>query len=150
LSKRSGNSLIVKIKASVAVATVVSVIHVGAGLLLFVIAVPTAVRLALLAALILSLAHTLRQHAFRRRPGAIVALRLNDDGELSIRHDEQEPWSAAAIHSRFVHRWLVLLSLRVAGRRLPTTLVVAADAIEADVFRRLRAALLAPPRNPAA
>jgi hypothetical protein len=69
---------------------------------------------------------------------------------LSIRHDEQEPWSAVGIDSRFVHRWLVLLSLRVAGRRLPTTLVVAADAIEADVFRRLRAALLAPPRNPAA
>jgi len=150
LSKKSGNSLIVKLKVSVALAAILVMLHLGAASLLFSVTIPLTVRAILLVAVTLSLVQVLMQHALRRGPGTIVALRLNEDGELLLQSGKRAPWRTAVIRRRFVHRRLVLLSMRVAGQRLPKTLVLAADAVEPDVFRRLRAALLVRPRNRAA
>jgi hypothetical protein len=110
---------------------------------------PVATRVPLVILLLASLSHAVMRHVLRVGPGAVEALRLDAEGELLLRFRGREEWCVATIRSRFVHRWMVLLSVRVAGRRLPTTLVLTADAVEPDVFRRLRAALLAPPRSPA-
>ncbi len=150
MSKKSGNSLIVKLKVSVALAAILVMLHLGAASLLFSVTIPLTVRAILLVAVTLSLVQVLMQHALRRGPGTIVALRLNEDGELLLQSGKRAPWRTAVIRRRFVHRRLVLLSMRVAGQRLPKTLVLAADAVEPDVFRRLRAALLVRPRNRAA
>ena len=147
MSKKSSNNLIVRLKVSVGLTVVLGLLHLGAGVLLLVVPLPTLLRTALLVAALLSLIHVLTQHAFRRRSGSIVALRLNNDGDLTVKASGEKKWRAATINGRFVHRWMVLLSMRVTGQRLSTRLVLAPDAVEPDVFRRLRAALLAPPRN---
>jgi len=149
LSKKSSNSLIVKLKVSVALAASLIFLHVGAGVLLALITIPVAMKIVLALALAASLYRSLRRHGLRRGTAAVHSLKLSPDGVWSVRHIENEEWLNVNITSRFVHRWIVLLSVRIAGQRLATTLAIAADAIEAETFRRLRAALLAPPRNPA-
>lgn len=129
---------------------VLAVLHLGAILIAFAIAVPVAVRTLLVVALSASLSHALMRHAFRYGPRAVESLRLDAEGNLLLRFRARKEWRAATLGSCFVHRWVVLLSMRVVGRRLPITLVLAADAVEPGVFRRWRAALLALPRNPVA
>jgi len=124
--------------------------HLGAGVLLFVMPLPATVQALVVIALLASLCQTLVQHAWRYGPWAVRALRLHDDEGLLLQFGDEDTWRSVAIRSRFVHRRLLLLSLRIGRRGWPTALVIAFDAIEPDAFRRLRAALLAPPRSPAA
>ena len=149
MSKNFASELIIKPKVSVGLAFVLVFLHAGAAFILFAVALPTLARLLLVVLLIASLGHAIRRHALRYGSGAVDVVRVGPEPGLLLRYRGRKQWRAATIGSRFVHRWIVLLSARAAGRRLPTTLVLTADAIEPDVFRRLRAALLVPPRNPA-
>lgn len=150
MSQNFGNRLIVKLKVSVGLAAILIFLHAGAATLLFFLSIPAAVKVGLAAFVLASLYGSLQRHAFRRGFGAVTSLEQDANDAWYVRFNDTEAGRNAVVASRFVHRWMVLLSLRVAGRRLPVALAVAADATEPDLFRRLRVALLAPPRNPAA
>ncbi len=66
---------------------------------------------------------------------------MDGEGVVSVRFAGREDWHACQITSRFVHPWLTLMSLRLESRRWPVNLVIAADAVEPEPFRRWRAAL---------
>jgi toxin CptA len=150
LSKKSASRLIIQLKVSAALGAVLSLLHLGALALLFLVDLPLWSSAALGVLLLASLYRSLVRHALRSAPEAIRALRWHEEEGLSITRGNGKSPVAASIRSRFVHPALVLLSLRLPGRLLPVSLVIAADALEADVFRRLRVALLAPARKPAA
>ncbi len=99
------------------------------------------VRLGLWGALGWSLYYSLATHAWRSAPLAITAIELDNEGQASARFAGSEAWQPAQIASRFVHPWLTLMSLRLESRRWPVNLVIAADAVEPEPFRRWRVAL---------
>ena len=149
MSKRSGNNLIIKLKVSRSMIAVFSLVHVGALALLWAIDAPLWVLIPLAAAIGLSLYVALSRQALRSMHGAVIAMRWDSEEGLSLRRSGTPGWNAAAIRSRFVHPWLVILSIKISGHRIPASLILAADSLEPEVFRRLRAALLAPRRTQA-
>ena len=80
-------------------------------------------------------------HAWRSGALAIEAIELDDEGMATVRFAGNAAWYPARITSRFIHPWLTLMSLRLQNRRWPMNLVVAADAVEPETFRRWRVAL---------
>lgn len=151
MSKKSGNSpasrLSLKLKVSPSLAALFSLLHLGALALLFPIDAPLWWSFSLAVLLLLSWYRSLSRHAMRSAAEAVTALRWHDEEGLSVQLGKTSGLHAATLRSRFIHRWLVLLSVQLEGRRLPIALAIAADALEADNFRRLRAALLAPTRT---
>lgn len=109
--------------------------------------VPIWSRVFLISIIFVSLHQTVMLHALRRGNAAIAALRLMSDGGIFLREQRSRSWRSASIDSRFVHPKLVLLRARSPGRRFASTVIVTAAMVEPDVFRRLRARLLAPPRG---
>lgn len=117
-------------------------VHLGGVLVAAAIPVVWAVRWGLWAALGWSLYCSLLTHAWRSGPLAIDAIELDNEGVASVRlARDPAVWYSARITSRFIHPWLTLMSLRLESRRWPVNLVIAADAVEPEPFRRWRVAL---------
>lgn len=115
--------------------------HLGAILLATILPVGWPARLALWAAIIGSLHHSLRVHAWRSGPLAIEAIELDNEGMAAVRFAGNPAWQPVRITSRFVHPWATLMTLRLESRRWPVNLVIPADAVEPEAFRRWRVAL---------
>ncbi len=118
-----------------------AVLHIGAMVMACLLPISIMIRLSLLALLIASVVHILLTHALRRSPRAIRKVVFENDGDWVLELQNEESWGPCRLRSRFVHRWLVILQLRCPQGRLPISLVVAADAVNTDAFRRLRARL---------
>jgi hypothetical protein len=142
--------LILKLKHSFILSITFISLYLGAAALLFVIDIPVTLRVIFLLVVLADLYRVATTHALRHGTRAVQALRLNGKGELLLQRHGSRAWQAAQITSRFVHPKLVLLGIRPGKQRFASALVIAADAIDAQAFRRLRAALLAPPRTRAA
>ena len=141
MSQKSEINLILNIKVSYLLAGIFLAVHLGATILVAVIPVTWLLRLTLWGVLGWSLYYSLITHAWRTGPMAIQAIELDNEGVVSVRLAESETWQPARITSRFVHPWLTLMSLRLDSRRWPVNLVIAADAVEPEPFRRWRVAL---------
>ncbi|MBI5783473.1 MAG: hypothetical protein HZA69_07005 [Gammaproteobacteria bacterium] len=115
--------------------------HLGGMVLVTVVPMVWPVRLGLWGMLGWSLYYSLVTHAWRSGPMAITAIELDNEGQASARFAGSETWQPVQIVSRFVHPWLTLMSLRLESRRWPVNLVIAADAVEPEPFRRWRVAL---------
>ena len=102
---------------------------------------PLSVRLVLWLILGFNLYWLLTTYAWRTGRSAIEAVELDNDANLSVRFTGDEVWHSCQIKSRLVHPWVTLLTLRVAGRRVPVKLVIPADAVDAELFRRWRVRL---------
>ncbi len=99
------------------------------------------IRLSLFALLVASIVHILLTHAWRRSPRAIRKVVFEDDGDWMLAMRNEESLGPCRLCSHFVHPWLAILQLRCPQGRLPFSLVIAADAVNTDAFRRLRARL---------
>lgn len=131
--------MILNIKVSHFLAAAFLFITVGAMALVMVLPLP--VRLVLWLILGFNLYWLLSTYAWRTGKSAIEAVELDNEASLSVRFAGDEAWHSCQVKSRFIHPWLTLLSLRVAGRKLPIKLVIAADAVDAELFRRWRVRL---------
>lgn len=116
-------------------------LHLGGMVLVAAVPMLWLVRFSLWGALGWSLYYCLVTHAWRSGPAAITNIELDNEGMASVRLAGSETWQPAQIASRFVHPWLTLMSLRLESRRWPVNLVIAADAVEPEPFRRWRVAL---------
>lgn len=123
-----------------ALAVVLSVLHGGALVLGTTLPVQISMRLALTALVALSLYRTLRRYALRRSRDAVVALAFGDGDECALRRRDSAEWEQGRLVSRWVQPLAAILVLRSDGRR-PENVVVTADTLDADVFRRLRVRL---------
>jgi hypothetical protein len=141
LSQKSETNLILNIKVSHLLAGIFLAIYLGGMVLVAVTPVAWPVRLGLWGVLGWSLYYSLVTHAWRSGPLAISAIELDNEGVASARFAGSETWLPVRITSRFVHPWLTLMTLRLENRRWPLKLVIAADAVEPEPFRRWRVAL---------
>ncbi|OGI48278.1 MAG: hypothetical protein A3B81_06280 [Candidatus Muproteobacteria bacterium RIFCSPHIGHO2_02_FULL_65_16] len=146
MSQRFDNNLILNIKVSRILIAVLAVAHLGGMVLVGIVPLAWGMRATLWAMLGLSLYRSVRRHGLRRGPGAIREFELDPDGICSVRLAGSEAWRECRCTSVFIHPRCVLATAALADRRWPLALVIVADAVEADFFRRLRARL----RQPAA
>ncbi|MHB8534655.1 MAG: protein YgfX [Sulfuricaulis sp.] len=115
--------------------------HLGGILIIAVLPLSWPVRIGIWLLLGMSLYRSLRLHARRNSPKAVAALEMDSEGVVALRFAGSEVWQDARIKTWFVHPWLTLLTLRVGARKTPVSLVIAADAVEAEAFRRWRVRL---------
>ncbi len=141
MSEKFDNKLIINIKVSRALIIVLTAMHLGGMILILLLPLPLLSIAGLQAALAISLANSLRTHGWRRTRRTITALELDHEGLCSVRLGQDPDWHECDIKRAVIHPRLVLLWLRIKGRRWPSGLVLAADAVEAEAFRRLRARL---------
>jgi toxin CptA len=99
---------------------------------------PLWVRLAIAAALAASLVRALRHGALLRSPDAVVEVDARDDGHLGLVQRDGVCVDAEVLPATAVYGWAVLLRVRVAGERRARSIVVLADSVDAESFRRLR------------
>ena len=116
-------------------------VHLGGIVLIAITPLAWAVRIGVWTLLGWSLCRSLRTHGWRNGPSAIRAVEMDNEGETAIQFRGNERWRNARITAWFVHPWLTLLSLRMEGRKMPVNLVIAADAVEPEPFRRWRVRL---------
>ncbi len=141
MAQKSETNLILNIKVSYLLAGILLAVHLGAMVLVAAIPVAWWLRVVLWAVLGWNLYHSLITHAWRSGPMGIQAIELDNEGVVSIRRAGGDSWLTARITSRLVHPWITLMSLRLESRRWPVNLVIAADAVEPEPFRRWRVAL---------
>jgi len=141
LSQKSEINLILNIKVSHLLAGIFFFVHLGAMALGAVIPIGWPLRVVLWGLLGWNLYYSLITHAWRSGPMAIQAIELDNEGVVSVRLTGSDTGQQARITSHFVHPWLTLMSLRLESRRWPMNLVIAADAVEPEPFRRWRVAL---------
>ncbi len=141
MSERFDNNLIVKIKVSYTLVAVLAGVHLCGALLISVVPLPGFLKTGLWALLVASAVHAIRLHGLRSASRALVELELDTEGLCSVRQNRDANWRAAEIVQSLVHPWLVMLVLKPEGRRRRVSLVLPADAVEAEAFRRLRARL---------
>jgi len=98
-------------------------------------------RLSVWVLLVGSLYRSVRLHALRCSPDAVEEIEIDTERELSVRLGGSTAWRNGRLVASFVHPWIMLLSLRLDDRKWPVNVVVVADAVEPEAFRRWRVAL---------
>jgi len=111
--------------------------HVGAAAALW-LAVPVVYALACSVALSVHLAWAVRRHALRTDARALIELDVLDDGSVSVCTRAGLRRTCRVGRSSFVSPLLAVLNLRPEGGRWTRHLLIAADSVDADGFRRLR------------
>ncbi|HYA39281.1 MAG TPA: protein YgfX [Candidatus Methylomirabilis sp.] len=141
MSQKSENNLILKVNVSRALVWILTFIHIGAMLVLALAPLMWPLRIVVLALLVWSLRRTINLYALRRVPGAVEEIEIDGEREISVRFTGYATWSRCQLRSKFVHPWIMLLSLQTEGRNWPVRVVIAADAVDTEAFRRWRVAL---------
>ena len=141
MSQKLETNLILNIKVSHLLAGIFLAIYLGGMVQVAVTPVAWSVRLGLWGVLGWSLYYCLVTHAWRSGRHSITGIELDNEGMASVRFAGSESWQPVRITSRFVHPWLTLMTLRPENRRWPLKLMIAADAVEPEPFRRWRVAL---------
>lgn len=127
-----------------ALAGILLAVHGGA--LAIALAMPLSlwIRLILVVTVFGSLYRGLTRHALRQSRGAVVGLRIDGaDDRCALRRREAAAWEEGRLVDCWVHPWLTLAVVRGA-HRLPERVVIPADALPAEMFRRLRVRLRLP------
>lgn len=137
MSKKFDNSLIIELKASLFLSSVLLFVGLGAVLLLLPLTLPYGGRLWLGAVVLVALARMLCLHALGCAPQAIRRIKLMSSGACALAAGAS-PWRDGEVTGWFVHPWLVILRLRHTAMGRPRTVLVAWDALPAESFRRLR------------
>jgi len=116
-------------------------IHLGGMVLVLLVPLSFLLTIGLLVVLTASLANSLGVHGWRRARRAITAFELDHEGLCSVQLGQKPDWQECDIRRAVIQPGIVLLWLRIKRRRWPSGLVLAADAVEPEAFRRLRARL---------
>jgi toxin CptA len=112
--------------------------HAAAAAALWIAPVPWPVAVAVAAVLAANAVWCVRGHAFRSAPSSVIELELARDGTLSA-HRTDGTWTQYRIvGSSFVSRVLTVLNLRNEASGRVRSVLITADAVDADGFRRMR------------
>lgn len=133
--------LVVHLKPSRYLAVILGIAHVATAGLLWPLALPVAVKLAGVAILAISLIFYLRHYAWLHSPGATVAFELSDEMAYTLETRRGERIGCTLLDSSFVAPYLTVLNLKPEGKFFTRSVVILADAIDAEEFRQLRVLL---------
>lgn len=109
-------------------------LHGGALVLVPFLSVPVAARLVLAVAIV-------AVYFLTRRASAVEELLFGADGSITARLAGESEDRPCLLTVHALGEWLVLLSVRPEGGKRSFPLALAADSVEPDIFRRVRARL---------
>jgi len=128
----------ITLKPSLYLALALTGAHSAAALVLLPLAVPTWAKPVLLALIAASLARALLRHACLRTPGALVVIELGENDSANVRNRDGEWQQARILPTTYVSPVLSVINVRVPPRTRARHMVIAADSLDAEAFRRLR------------
>lgn len=135
--KESDKKIVVHLQPSLALAVLLVLQHIGGWLGILLVPLPWYAQAVLAVAVGASLKHSLNAHALRRGPNAVCTLELQAD-VCAVRFAAMAAWTDGELVDAFVHPWLVILRLRLTGRRWTVPVVILRSATDGEIFRALR------------
>lgn len=144
-------TLTLELKRSSTVVALLTAMHVGAVTIVWIVPADALLRAGLMLFVLASFAHALMRHARLGaswsglpawlRPRIVAALEWDAAGDWSMRYAGETQWRACVLRDRWLHPRLVILRLRSETDGRAVTVLLAADAVACEPFRRLRARL---------
>lgn len=144
-------TLTLELKRSPTVIVLLTAMHVGAFTIAWIVPASALVRAGLVLFVLGSFAHALMRHArlgvswnglpVWLRPKIVAALEWDRAGDWSVRYAGEVQWHACVLRDRWLHPRLVILRLRSETDARAVHVLLAADAVAREPFRRLRARL---------
>lgn len=144
-------TLTLELKRSLTVIVLLTAMHVGAFTIVWVVPASVLVRAGLMLFVLVSFAHVLLRHARLGaswsgvptwlRPRTVAALEWDAAGDWSVRYAGETQWHACVLRDRWLHPRLVILRLRSETDARAVHVLLAADVVAPEPFRRLRARL---------
>jgi toxin CptA len=129
---------VIVLRPSPTLALLIALVHGGGLACLPPVALAVWIKLALAAALGVSLVLSLRRMALLRAPNAIVELVLGSDGTLQFVQENGQGGNAAVLADSAVHALMTVVRLQPEGERWARSVVVLPDSTDGEQFRRLR------------
>ncbi|HEY8554840.1 MAG TPA: protein YgfX [Burkholderiales bacterium] len=140
MSTASPAELALELGASRGLAAVFIAVYGGAFLICTVLPLALGWRLSLALLVAAAFWRALYRHAWRRGPRAVTAFKIGADDACAIRRGAGD-WEPARLVEQWVHPWLTVLVVRPARSRVAAGVLVPADAVSPEAFRRLRVRL---------
>ncbi len=138
--KESDKKLVVRLGSSPPLSALLLLMHLGAWASILIVPMSWYSKALLVIVVGISLRGSLLAHGLRQGSGAIVELELQEN-DCAVRLANMAPWIPCSLAGHFVHPWLVVLRLKMEGRRWPVNVVVVRGAAGEPTFRQLRVRL---------
>ncbi len=143
-------TLTVELKRSPTLIAALCVMHAGAFAIVWIAPAGAITRAALVLCVALSAVYVLLRYGRLgglskrvedRFVQVVSAVEWDSGGNWSLRYAGSVQWQPCELREYWLHPWLVILRLRSDGDGRTLSVLIPADAVAADAFRRLRARL---------
>jgi len=128
----------ITLKPSLHLALAMTGAHAAAGLALLQLDLVHWAKVVIWALICASLARVLLRHAFLRTRGALVEIELSEHDGANVRTRHGEWQQARVLPTTYVSPLLSVINVRVPPRFCARHMVIAADSLDREDFRRLR------------
>jgi toxin CptA len=128
----------ITIRSSTMLALGLCAAHLGAGVAVWLAAVPLWLKMGLSLGIVASLGWPLASQAALRAAEAIVAVEITESGRLAFLTRRGKWRGCELLGSTYVSPWLTILNLKPEGGRFVRHVVLVPDNVDARDFRRLR------------
>ena len=128
----------ISVRPSVLIAIAVSIVHVAAAAVLWVVPVPVVVKAAVTLAIAVSLIYFMARDAGLHAARSIVALELRDDGEIACQTRNGAWLDCELLGSSYASPGMTVINLRPRGWAGYRRVILVPDNMDAEDFRRLR------------
>ncbi len=132
------HSMPIGLRPSHQLAFILIVAHAATAALLWMLGLPVWLAGAATLLLLVSAAHSVRHHALRRGPHAITTLAFSDREAVRITVGDGRSCRGQVLDSSMVGVRMTILNIALDGRRRRAHVILLADSLDADDFRRLR------------
>lgn len=129
------------LKPSAYLATALAAVHVAAAATLLPLDLPAWAKLALAITIAASLANALWRHAFLKARYALTGIELGEADRASVETRDGRWHDARVLPTTYVSPLLSVLNVRLEDRMFTRHMLIVADNVDADDFRRLRVRL---------
>jgi toxin CptA len=130
--------LIIHRKPSYRLAAILSLAHLAAAGLLWLLELPLGIKAIAAAALVFSLIYYLRQDALLTANDAVEFFELSGEMQCTLTTRSGESRGCSILGGTFVTPYLAVLNLKSSGKFFTSSVVILPDSIDAEEFRQLR------------
>ena len=127
----------IAVTSSVALSIVLTVLHIVAAGLLWLLPLPLPGKLALTIVVVVSFIYHMARDALLHSPHSIVGLDVRD-GAVSLQMRNGEWLDGELLGSSYVSERITIVNFRPRGRRIARRLILLPDNVDPAEFRRLR------------
>jgi toxin CptA len=128
----------ISVKPSVLIAVAVSILHVGAAAVVWLLPIPVPGKAVFTLAIAVSLIYFMARDAALHASRSIVALELGEDGEIACQTRNGAWLECELLGSSYVSPGMTVVNLRARGWMGYRRVILVPDNVDADDFRRLR------------